>query len=166
MTHTALYAGSFDPPTNGHLWVIAQALEMFEDVIVAVAHNPAKRGAIQPEERIEILNAERRYRFGQRMEVLLAPSSRYVADVAQQYGARFLIRGIRGAEDLQHEQGLRDFAETRGELTTVFLMPPPALRGLSSSYVRALVGPHGWEDVVRPLVPAATLTCLAKGARS
>ena len=57
---------------------------------------------------------------------------------------------------------LRDFAATRAGLTTVVLMPPPELRGVSSSYVKALIGPNGWEDVVRPLVPGPVFEYLKK----
>lgn len=161
----ALYAGSFDPPTNGHLWMIQKAAEMFQVVIVAIAHNPAKiPNRTDIAARAEILTKEcDRIVDGMVVEkaptihVQVVPPTRYVADLARQLGATYLIRGLRGAEDLPHEQALRDFAEARAGLTTILLMPPPAIRGLSSSYVRALVGPDGWRKLVRRLVPAGTL---------
>ena len=54
---TAVYAGSFDPPTNGHLWMIEQGLEMFDRLIVAIGNNPAKRYSFTVEERLDLLRA-------------------------------------------------------------------------------------------------------------
>lgn len=156
MKPRALYAGSFDPPTNGHLWVIEKAAELFE-VVVAVAHNPAKKRVIPVGDSAVILALS----AGPR--VVVCPPDRYVADLADTEGCDYLIRGIRGPEDIGHELMLRDFAERR-RLTTLVFMPPPHLRGLSSSYVRALVGPVGWEAEVEKFVPPATLDYL-KGAK-
>lgn len=156
----ALYAGSFDPPTSGHLWIVNEAFSLFGEVVVAIADNPAKRRTVPVTAAAEILSAS--VPFGVR--VIRCPPDRYVADLAEQEGCDYLIRGLRGAEDLPHEQALRDFAEERAGLVTVVLMPPPHLRGLSSSYVRALVGPIGWEDIVANLVPEATLEYM-KGAK-
>ena len=54
---TAVYAGSFDPPTNGHLWMIEQGLEMFDRLIVAIGTNPSKRYSFSVEERLELLQS-------------------------------------------------------------------------------------------------------------
>lgn len=161
---TAFYAGTFDPPTNGHLWVILRALELFDHLIVGVAVNPAKRVSIDDNTRHWLMAGVTLRATGEPVnaEVTLVPSDRYVADVAREMGATHLIRGLRGAEDVLQEQTLADFARERADLTTVVLMPPSLLRGVSSSYVKALIGPVGWEDVVRPLVPRPVFEYLKK----
>lgn len=149
----ALYAGSFDPPTLGHDWVIGTALGLFGSLDVAVAINPAKRTMLSADDRASLLK-----RPG--VSVVACPPSRYVADLADERGVHYLVRGLRGAEDVTHEQALAEFAAGRRGLITVVLLPPAHLRGVSSSAVKALIGPDGWQDAVRGMVSPAVLSKL------
>jgi pantetheine-phosphate adenylyltransferase len=163
MSRIAVYAGTFDPPTNGHAWVIGEALILFDRVIVAVASNPAKKPRISALNRMALLR-QMMQSVGRDGDVVVVDPTVYIADAAWAAGARYLVRGLRAADEFTYEQTLRDFNEERRGLTTVVLMPPPHLRGLSSSYVNALVGPKGWQDVVAKLVPASVLEYIERGA--
>lgn len=81
-------------------------------------------------------------------------------------GAGYLVRGVRGSADAEAERQMRHFnAGLAPALDTLILMPPPELEGVSSSFVRGLVGPRGWRQVVAPLVPAAALEALSHRER-
>ena len=82
--------------------------------------------------------------------------NKYLVDYATEIGASYILRGIRSAQDYEFERGMRHTnAELKSEITTIFLMPPRGLAELSSSMVKGLVGPIGWEDHVAKMVPAA-----------
>jgi pantetheine-phosphate adenylyltransferase len=148
---TAVYAGSFDPPTNGHLWMIEQGLRMFDRLIVAIGNNPSKRYSFTVDERLEMLRDS------------TAPSgnllithfdNRYLVDYARKKGAEFVLRGIRSPHDYEYERVMRHInADMAPEITTVFLMPPRDIAEVSSNMIKSLIGPQGWEETVRRYVP-------------
>ena len=77
-------------------------------------------------------------------------------DYATEIGASYILRGIRSCQDYEFEKGMRHTnAELKNDITTIFLMPPRDLAELSSSMVKGLVGPIGWEDHVAKMVPSA-----------
>ena len=82
---------------------------------------------------------------------------------ATEIGASYILRGIRSAPDYEYERGMRHMnAELNGEITTIFLMPPRELSELSSSMVKGLVGPEGWEEHVQKLVPAPVFEAMKR----
>ncbi len=157
---TAVYAGSFDPPTNGHLWMIQRGLEMFDQLIVAIGSNPAKSYSFSVEERLELL------------EESTVPSSRltiahfdnrYLVDYAKKLDAKYVLRGIRSTGDYEYERVMRHInSDMAPEITTVFLMPPRDIAEVSSNMIKGLIGPVGWEDTVRRYVPEAVFHALSK----
>ena len=96
---TAVYAGSFDPPTLGHLDLIVRAAKIFDSVIVAVARNEAKQALFTVPERIEMLEEMTGYMAG----VEIASFSGLTVDFARQKGAAALIRGLRVVSDFEFE---------------------------------------------------------------
>jgi len=121
---TAVYAGSFDPPTNGHLWMIEQGLKLFDHLYVAIGSNPAKTYTFSVEERLQML---------------------------------------RNPNDYEYERGMRHInADMAPEIITSFLMPPRDIAELSSSMIKGLIGPDGWEDMVRRYVPEVVFNELEK----
>lgn len=150
---TAVYAGSFDPPTHGHIWMMEQGAAMFDRLIVALGINPAKRYLFTEEERIEMLRASTAHLPNVRVESF---SNRFLIDFAASAGARFILRGIRNESDYEQERVMRNVnGDLDGRVTTVFLMPPRGMAEVSSSMVKGLVGPEGWELVARRYVSAA-----------
>ena len=149
----AVYAGSFDPLTNGHLWMIKQGLDLFDHLTVSIGINPDKEYTYGINERIDIL-----HKSLPKVENISISffENKYLVDYATEIGASYILRGIRSAQDYEFERGMRHTnAELKSEITTIFLMPPRGLAELSSSMVKGLVGPIGWEDHVAKMVPAA-----------
>jgi pantetheine-phosphate adenylyltransferase len=84
--------------------------------------------------------------------------NQFLINFAHEAGARFVLRGIRNESDYEQERIMRNVNGDLGPgITTVFLMPPRAIAEVSSSMVKGLVGPHGWEGVVSSLVSVAVL---------
>lgn len=156
---TAVYAGSFDPPTNGHLWMIEQGLEMFDHLIVAIGSNPSKRYSFSVEERLELLRASTA--ASERL-IIAHFDNRYLVDYARKTGAKYMLRGIRSPNDYEYERVMRHInSDMAPEITTVFLMPPRDIAEVSSNMVKSLIGPVGWESTVRRYVPAPVFDMIA-----
>jgi pantetheine-phosphate adenylyltransferase len=147
----AIYAGSFDPLTNGHLWVIKEGVKLFDKLIIVVAHNPSKKGYFTPQQRVEFIQAATS-NFPQ-VEVLLL-SEDYVAQKALELNATYLLRGIRNGADYEYEKTIeRINQKINPKLQTVYLNPPAELSEISSSIVKSLVGFPGWQKLVASMVP-------------
>ncbi|MFT4177069.1 MAG: pantetheine-phosphate adenylyltransferase [Luteolibacter sp.] len=156
---TAVYAGSFDPPTNGHLWMIARGLEMFDRLIVAIGTNPSKHYSFSVEERLELLHAS----TGQNERLSIVHfDNKYLVHYARKVGADFILRGIRSPDDYEYERVMRHInADMAPEITTVFLMPPRDIAEVSSNMIKGLTGPEGWQETVRRYVPDAVFKALS-----
>jgi pantetheine-phosphate adenylyltransferase len=156
---TAVYAGSFDPPTNGHLWMIERGLEMFDRLIVAIGTNPSKRYSFTVEERLELLRISTKACDSL---VIAHFDNRYLVDYARKKDAKYVLRGIRSPHDYEYERVMRHInADMAPEITTVFLMPPRDIAEVSSNMIKSLIGPIGWEDTVRRYVPEPVFELLA-----
>lgn len=158
MKRTAVYAGSFDPLTNGHLWMIRQAASLFDQVIVAVGTNPDKKYTFSHKERLRMISEA--LENGPHIKIADF-HNRFLVDFACEHGATVMIRGIRSGQDYEYERVMRHInADMAPEITTVFLMPPRDIAELSSSMVKGLIGPEGWEAQVRRYVPGNVFTFL------
>lgn len=155
MITIGIYAGSFDPITNGHLWMIEQGMALFDTFIVLVGTNPDKRYAFSAAQRVEMVHA-------------VAPvieighiGNRFLVDVAREMGATHLLRGVRSSGDFEYERGMRNVnADRAPSVSTVLLVPPRDLCEVSSSMVKGLVGPEAWEEMAAKYVPTVTLAAL------
>src|SRR4029434_2255496 len=116
----AVFPGSFDPLTNGHLDLINRATRLFDRVIVGVLHNPGKEPLFSLNDRLAILNEV----FGGRKEIEVAAFEGLLVDFLRKHGASVVIRGIRSAADLDYE---RQMALTNHHMypgaDTVLLLP-------------------------------------------
>lgn len=163
MDVTAIYAGSFDPPTAGHLWMIREGAKLFKTLRVAIGVNPSKKCAYSVKQRIawlvEIIVSDDRLTN----VVIEKFDNAYLVDVALRTGANFILRGVRNEQDYEYERAMRHInGDLRPSITTVFLMPPRDLSEISSSVVKGLIGPEGWQDVVKNYLPPCvfrTLEC-------
>jgi pantetheine-phosphate adenylyltransferase len=151
---TAIYPGTFDPVTNGHLDILHRACHIFDKVIVGVAPNKQKGPLFSAEERIELIarNVE-----GWRVEIQIVEG--LVVDFARRNGASVLIRGLRAVSDFEFEfqmtQMNRDLDK---EIETIFLMPG-ATYFFTSSHLMKQVAYYDPERISRfvPLNVAAAL---------
>jgi pantetheine-phosphate adenylyltransferase len=147
----AVYAGSFDPLTVGHLWMIEQGVELFDRLVVAIGINPKKKCTFTLEERLGMVRqSTQQY---QNLQVA-SFGDQFLIAYAQSMGATFILRGIRSESDYEFERVMRNInGDLNPEITTVFLMPPRVIAEVSSSMVKGLIGPEGWEEIVRQYVP-------------
>ncbi|MFT6864956.1 MAG: pantetheine-phosphate adenylyltransferase [Akkermansiaceae bacterium] len=155
---TAVYAGSFDPPTNGHLWMIRQGLGLFDRLVVAIGQNPSKNYTFTTAERISLLRQS--IPSCERLTITHF-DNRYLVDYAKEVDAHFVLRGIRSPGDYEYERVMRHInGDMAPDIHTVFLMPPRDKAELSSSMVMGLIGPEGWEKTVRRYVPEPVFEAL------
>ena len=130
----ALFPGSFDPFTVGHADIIARALPLFDEIVIAVGTNIHKQGADAMGQRVRHIEAL--YRNEPRIRVITYND--LTVDLAEREKAQFILRGIRSVKDFEYE---RDIAATNRQLTgveTVFIFSDPRYAHVSSSLVREL----------------------------
>ena len=148
----AVYAGSFDPITNGHLCMIEAAARMFDEVTVAIGVNPDKTYSFSLPDRLRLLTEVTHGMPGVRVDHF---DNQYLVAYAAQVGAQFVVRGIRSPADFEYERVMRHLnADLSPDIISVFLMPPREVAEVSSSLVKGLIGPAGWQPTVRKFVPA------------
>ena len=148
---TCVYAGSFDPPTCGHMFMVEEGAALFDRLIVAVGVNPNKKCTFPLAERLAMLR-ECTAAF-ENVEVD-SFEGQFLVHYAAAKGANHILRGVRSEEDYRFEHAMRNVNEDlEPGLTTVFLIPPREICEISSSFVKSLVGFEGWEEVVKPYVP-------------
>lgn len=146
-----IYAGTFDPPTNGHLWMMEQGVRIFDKFVVAIGINPKKQTAFSLEERTGMLRDLTKHHSNTSISSF---KDKYLVHYAQSIHATHILRGIRNLTDYEYECAMMNInADLNPEIKTVFLMPPRELIEVSSSTVKGLVGPFGWEEVVRKYIP-------------
>jgi len=148
MTH-ALFPGTFDPPTYGHLDVILRATELFDSVTVGLADHAEKSPLFTVDERLELL----REMVAEHSQVKVARIDGLVVDAAHELGASVLIRGVRNSRDFDYEV---EMAQTNrvlaDDICTVFVLPDPSHANISSTLVRQIARLGG--DTSK-LVPSA-----------
>ncbi len=151
----AVYAGSFDPITNGHVWMIKQGLKLFDKLVVAIGDNPHKQYTFSIPERISMLKKiAKEY---QNIEVD-AFNNKFLVKYAQSINAKYILRGIRSQVDYEFERGMRHInSDIDSNINTVFLMPPREITEISSSLVKGLIGSQGWMEVIEKYVPRNVL---------
>lgn len=153
----AVYPGSFDPITLGHVDVVTRALTLFDRVVVGVAHNPAKAGRhlLGAEERAELARRSLAHLAG--VEVELVPG--LLADYCRARGATAIVKGLRSGTDLDAEAPMALLNRELGAPETVFLVADPAHAHVSSSLVKDIAS-HGGD--VSPHVPHCVARALAQ----
>lgn len=149
----AVYAGSFDPPTNGHLWMIREAQALFDELIVAIGINPDKKPTYTVAERRKLLTDITKDFPNVRIDGF---ENQFLVNYAHSVNAGYIVRGIRSASDYEYERTIRYInSDLQPEVSTVLLIPPREFAEVSSTLVKGLVGPEGWREIIRRYVPDA-----------
>ncbi|MER8829366.1 pantetheine-phosphate adenylyltransferase [Mesorhizobium sp. M0938] len=150
----ALYAGSFDPLTNGHLDVLKASLAVADTVYAAIGIHPGKKPLFSFEERVGLIEAATKAEFGNdSVRIKVVAFDGLVIDAARKHGASIMIRGLRDGTDLDYEMQMAGMNETMApELQTVFLPASPSVRTITATLVRQIASMGG---DIRPFVPAA-----------
>lgn len=155
---TALYAGTFDPITFGHLDILERATHLFNKVIVTVAVNKHKKSVFTPEERVDMIKSViKDHPWGDKIEV--DQFNGMLVNHAQHHNARTLIRGVRQVSDFDYEFRMALMnRKLSGDIDTVFLMPREDLTYISASMVREVAY---WKGDISPFVPPLVEKALA-----
>ena len=155
MNTTAIYPGTFDPITNGHIDLVVRACKLFDRVIVAIAINPSKKPAFTLEERVAL--AEQTLAGIDNVEV--CGFEGLLVDVAKQNGAQVILRGLRAVSDFEYEFQLAGMnRKMQPDVETMFLTPAEQYTYISSSLVREIATLGGdVSEFVAPCVKDALL---------
>ena len=137
----AIYPGSFDPLTNGHVDIITRGAAIFDRIIVAILHNREKTALFSVDERVEIA----RRVFAAERKVVVSSFDGLLVDFARQQGAHVIVRGLRAISDFEYEfQMALMNCRLAPDIETVFMMPAESYTYISSRLIRevfALGGP-------------------------
>jgi pantetheine-phosphate adenylyltransferase len=161
MPRTALYAGSFDPVTNGHIDVVRQAARLADKLVLAIGVHPGKKPLFSADERLAMLEqtcgpVARR----EKCRLVCVTFDRLVVAAARKHGATLLIRGLRDATDFDYEMQMAGMnAAMAPRVQTVFLPASAGVRPITATLVRQIAGMGG--DVSR-FVPAPIAARLKK----
>jgi pantetheine-phosphate adenylyltransferase len=150
MGKTAIYPGSFDPITNGHLDLIERGLRIFDEIIVAIAVNPVKQPLFSIEERVDLI----REVLNDHPRVKIDHFTGLLVDFVRQQNTNVILRGLRAVSDFDYEFQLALMNRRLApEIETVFLMTSLKWVFLSSSILKEAVSLGGVvEDIVPPIV--------------
>lgn len=137
----AIYPGTFDPITNGHLDIVSRAASLFDKVIMGVAASPSKSPLFTLDERIELAKIVTSHL----PNVKVKGFSNLMADFARQQNATILIRGIRGCSDFEYESQLAKMnRHLKHDLESVFLIPSEKWSFISSTLIKEVIR-HGGD---------------------
>lgn len=164
MTRLALYTGSFDPLTNGHVDVIESAASLCDELIVAIGVNPGKTPLFSVDERMALIEETCGDLLAARScKLKVQTFSGLAVDAARAVGAGVMVRGLRDGSDFDYEMQMAGMnAAMAPEVKTVFFAASPAVRHITATLVRQIAGMGG--DVSR-FVPAAVARAFAEKAR-
>lgn len=150
--HVAIYGGSFDPITNGHLDVLRATLAVFDEVVVAIGTHPGKKGLFSFDERVELITAVIADEGLSADAVRITSFDGLIVDAARAQGATALVRGLRDGTDLDYEMQMSGMNGMMApDLQTVFFPASPAVRSITATLVRQIASMGG---NTRPFVPA------------
>lgn len=149
------FSGTLDPITNGHMWVIEEARNLAEEVIVYISENPFKKCQFSALQRKSIVEASCAERGWSNVSVVIVRGD-YTARAAKQQGVNYLLRGIRNTTDFDYENLLQQAnVDVINGAKTMFVMPPRDLGSVSSSFIKGLQGPVGWHWHTKKFIPPA-----------
>ena len=156
----AVLPGSYDPITHGHLDIAARASTLFDEVIIAVAHNSTKTPLLSVETRVDLARESAAHLKGVRVEVVEG----LLVDFCKEVGATAIVKGLRGGSDYDFELPMALMNRSLADVETIFVTGDNALSHIASSLVRDIAR-HGGDFakyVPEPVVPAVQRAVEAK----
>ena len=143
----AMFQGSFDPFTLGHESIVRRALPLFDEIVVAVVSNIAKKPFMSLDNRLEFI----KHVFADDPRVRVVASEGLTVDVAREVGATCLLRGVRMIQDFENEMHMAEINRRLGGIETVLLYTLPEFSHISSTIVREL---YNYHQDVKDYLPA------------
>ena len=161
MSRIALYAGSFDPVTNGHLDVVRHAVRLADRLVIAIGIHPGKAPLFTADERVAMLQETcAAVAREAKCELSCVTFDNLVVDAAKKAGASMLIRGLRDGTDLDYEMQMAGMNEAMApDVLTVFVPASPIVRPITATLVRQIAGMGG---DISAFVPAPVVARLKK----
>ena len=151
MTKIAVFPGSFDPITVGHVDLVKRAMPLFDKIVVAIGVNSQKRYLFDLDQRKEWLEAV----FAEYDQIEVAHFQGLTANYCNEIGARYLLRGLRNASDFDYEKTISQLNNIVGDgIETIFLISQPEYSHISSTIVREIIKGNG--DAT-PFIPAEVI---------
>ncbi len=147
MERIAVFPGSFDPMTIGHINIIERAAKMFDKLYIAIGTNASKIPMFEIHKRVDWI--ERIFQYS-RLDVNVVPYTGLTIDLCETVGAKFIVRGIRYVNDFESEKIIADANRNLSEIETVFLTCLPIHSWISSTVVRDI---HRNGGDIKGLVP-------------
>ena len=142
MTRTALYPGTFDPVTNGHLDIIGRAVKLVDRLVIGVAINTGKGPIFSLDERVEILREQTAGLKG--AEIIVRPFDTLLVHFAREVGASIIVRGLRAVADFEYEFQMTAMNQQLDRnIETVFLMADPRHQAVASRLVKEIAALGG-----------------------
>jgi len=147
LSKKAIYSGTFDPITNGHIDIIKRALNVFDEVVIAVANSDAKKPMFSCEKRVELVQMAIENLNG----VVVKPFNTLLVDFAKKQGITNIIRGLRAVSDFEYElqMGYANSSLDKN-IETMYFMPTLENAFISSSVVRELIKFDGNFELLVP----------------
>jgi pantetheine-phosphate adenylyltransferase len=156
----ALYPGTFDPVTNGHLDIVGRAVKLVDKLVIGVAINAGKSPMFSLEERVAMLEAETS-KFAGAAKIEVRPFETLLMHYAREVGAQMIIRGLRAVADFEYEFQMTAMNQQLDrDIETVFLMADPRHQAIASRLVKEIVVLGG--DVSKFVTPGVKDRLLAK----
>lgn len=146
---SAIYPGSFDPMTKGHIDIIEKALMVFDEIFVVIAINPDKKHMFSIEERTEIVKRSLKdLNIPEGKSIKLIPYRGVISNLAKDLKITAMIRGMRNSHDMQDEYAIEQFTEksTNKSVVTVYFSPSPQYIFTSSTLVRNFINCDYFEE--------------------
>lgn len=151
----AIFPGSFDPLTNGHVDILTRASRLFDEILVAVATNTSKQSLFTGDERVALAEAALK---GMPKVRVVRHTGGLTVDMAKEVGATALIRGVRNVKDFEYEESIAMMNRTQfPELESILIFSAPEYRFLSSSLIKEVAT---FEGDVSALLPSAVNTAV------
>jgi len=155
----AIYPGSFDPPTNGHLDIVDRGSRLFDRVVIGVGRNPSKKTVFTAEERVALMQEA----CGKLKNVEVRTFDSLQVEFAREVGATFIIRGIRALSDFEFEFEMANMNRSlAAEIEMVYLMTAPEFLFISASRVKELAAFGAPIDKYVPANVAKRLKAMGK----
>jgi pantetheine-phosphate adenylyltransferase len=143
----ALFPGSFDPFTKGHEDIVLRSLSLFDEIIIAIGYNSAKKRYFDS----EFMTSKIEEAFANYKNIKVIVYNELTADLAKKTNASFIVRGLRNTTDFEYENSIAEINKNiNNDLETVFLITTPKLAHISSTIIREV---HKYDGDVSAFLP-------------